>query len=262
MTPQRGEAVSNTEPSAYDDLAPVRALAIGAASAHPVAGALLAAVDAAIAQKAGSKDDSTARAIAESLQKGMGLRTYENLRVPAEELTGAEGYLPPDLVRSDEFMQAFAVCAELAAKAEHVEKVRYLFNLLMRGIVDPKVLNLARDYGFYARIIAELSMVELHMLGRLAEVERAARERIDNIGQPYWADFVNTLAGELSLPPEQIPYRLASLSRVSVYTTASQGLTIGDPSVHGERGRLTPIGWAFLSYIRRRDWDRAFCLSA
>ncbi len=32
-----------TEPSTYDNLAPVRALAIGVAGVHPVAGALLAA---------------------------------------------------------------------------------------------------------------------------------------------------------------------------------------------------------------------------
>ncbi len=236
----------NTEPSPYDSLAPVRALAVGAAGAYPVVGALLAAVDAVIAQKARSKEDSTARAIAEALQKGIGLRTYENLRTLAEELIGAEGYLPPELAGSDEFMRSFALCIELAYKAEDVKKVKYLFNLLMRGVVDPEVFNLARDYEFYARIVAELSMVELHMLARLAEAEQAAGELIANINQPYWDDFVNDLAGELSLSPGHIAFRLASLSRVSVYITAARGAHFGDASVYGEKGRLTPVGLAFL----------------
>ncbi len=245
----------NTEPSAYDNLAPVRALAVGAAGAHPVAGALLAAIDAVIAQKAGSKGDSTVRAFAESLQKGMGLRTYENLRTLAKELMGAEGYLPPDLALSDDFMRAFAVCTELAATAEDVKKVRYLFNLLMHGVVHPNVFNLARDYDFYARIVTELSMVELHMLCRLAEAEQAAKERIDNINMPYWDDFVSALNDELSLPPGHLGFRLASLSRVSVYTTVSQGVSFGDNSVYEEKGKLTPVGRAFLHYIRRSGWE-------
>lgn len=246
----------NTEPSPYDNLAPFRALAVGAAAVHPVAGALLAAVDAVIAQKARSKEDSTAWAITEALQKGIGLRTYENLRTLAEELMGAEGYLPPELAGSDEFMRSFTLCLELAYKAEDVKKVRYLFNLLMRGVVDPKVVNLARDYEFYARIVAELSMVELHMLARLAEAEQAAGERIDNINQPYWDDFVNDLADELSLSAGHIPFRLASLSRVSVYTTADRGVNFGDASVYGAKGRLTPVGRAFLHYIKRSGWQR------
>ncbi len=244
----------NTDPSPYDKLAPFRALAVGAASAHPVVGAFLAAVDAVIVQKAGSKEDSTAGAIAEALQKGIGLRTYENLRTLAEELIGAEGYLPPELAGSDEFMRSFALCTELAYKAEDVKKVRYLFNMLMHGVIDPEVFNLARDYDFYARIVAELSMVELHMLARLAEAEQVAGERIDNINQPYWDDFVNDLADELSLSPGHIAFRLASLSRVSIYTTAARGVNFGDTSVYGAKGRLTPVGRAFLHYIKRSGW--------
>ena len=139
----------------------------------PVVGTLLAWVDALISQKAGSKEDSIARAITETLREGIGLRTYENMRTLAELLTGAEGNLPPDLGRSEPFMRSFAVCAELSARAEDNRKVRYLFNLLMKGVMDRGALDLERDYELYAGIVSELSVVELHILGRLAQFEEA-----------------------------------------------------------------------------------------
>ena len=166
--------VPNSQPGTYNELAPVRALALGAADAvNPVAGALLACVDALISRRAGSHEDSTARAITQALRAGVGLRIYENMHTLAESVTGAEGYLPPELVQSEPFMRSFAVCAELSARAGDGRKVRYLFNLLMRGVVDQGELDLDRDYELHAGIISELSVVELHVLWRRAQFEDA-----------------------------------------------------------------------------------------
>ncbi len=95
----------------YGDFATARAAVVGmVAAVSPWTGALAAAADAEMARRAEPPENVAAKAISNALHEHVGRRTWENLRVLVEELTGAEGYLPPELRESEQFMQAFAVC--------------------------------------------------------------------------------------------------------------------------------------------------------
>lgn len=248
--------MTDPEPSAYEELGPFRQLAIGAAgAANPVAGMLLAAVDAQIEQKAKSKNDSTAWAITEALHKGIGLRTYENIRTLADQLIDVEGYLPPELVQSDSFMRSLAVCAELSARAEDNRKVRYLFNLLMRGVTDQQALNLERDYEFYAQILTELSITELHMIVRLVEHPDRPGPNV-SLSQARWAFFIEELSDELAISREDLNARFQSITRTPVFAIVypTSGAMLGGGP--GAQRKVTTIGYRLMEYIKEIDWQQ------
>ncbi len=247
--------LADSEQSRYEDFAPVRQLVTGTAGlVHPVAGMLAAVVDALVAQRVAGSESPTARAIAQSLQNAVGLRVYENMRTLADELIGAEGTLPPDIMRSEPFMRSFAVCAELSARAEDRRKVRYLWRLLVKGVADPDALLLERDYEFYAGVVSELSMTELHILGRLAQFEQSwgywSVEELERnphtssesrlVRMREWQDdFTSALRQELGLSQADLFERMDRIARTGAYSKDFLG-----------SGGLTRIGRRLMAWIR------------
>jgi hypothetical protein len=235
--------VTEAKKKDYSDALELVSTALGIINPYlPILGAVI---------KVGAKEQSKIEKAFEeglysSLKQHLSNRVWKNMQTLATHLIEADGYLPPEIVQKDKFMQAFATCTELAAKAENTKKVMYLFRLLMVGVIDEDALNMERDYDFYAQILVNLSITDVHILGRLMEFEEKAKllSSPNPQTQPYWDQFLSTISTELSLTQEEVSNRLIRLGTTGTFEIfTSQGLR---PSTVQ---RLTPLGRRLITWV-------------
>lgn len=160
-------------------------------------------------------------AIANQLQK----MREERLEALFQELQEGERNLTPDLVQSEDFLQAYFATASAALRTQRREKIAWFGRLLLAATGANPGINMADEHEDYLKILDELTYRELGVLATLAQFEAQYPDPITpgggdvaGVGR-YWEQFTEVVCQKFSIRREELHAIMARLNRTGMYET-------------------------------------------
>lgn len=190
-------------------------------------------------------------AVSEQLHK---MRT-ERLDTLFQELQEGERELTPELIQSEDFLQAFLATTNAALRTKRREKIRWFGRLLLAATGANPGISLADEHEDYLAILDDLSYREIGILAMLAEFEaanpKAAGENDLQWSSRFWDTFKQTVCEKFNIPPGELRGILARLNRSGCYETFAGGYL----DYQGGQGILTPTYYRLAKLIRLQGFN-------
>lgn len=164
----------------------------------------------------------------------------DRARVFFDELARGEKQLCPELLESTEFLHCYFATTAAALSTQRNEKIQALARLVLSSATNGKIATID-EYEEFLSILVELSFRELSVLVLLEKYEaRYSRQSDENDLQRairFWDEFVQQVALDFSVRPDEIDAILTRLNRSGCYETFTGGFF----DYTGGKGRITPL---------------------
>lgn len=173
-----------------------------------------------------------------------------------DELGRGETDLTDDLIRSEDFLQAFFSTTRAALNTRRHEKIRWFARLLLGALGDEAAISLETEYEDYLKILDELSHRELGLLVTLAEFEARDADAPSNDlnrAMSFWNEFESVACSRLDLRRSEVGPLLTRTSRTGAY----EPFTGTAFNYTGGKGKLTPFYHRLAKVIRLRGEEFA-----
>lgn len=163
-----------------------------------------------------------------------------------EELAQGDALIDEDLLKSEDFIQAFFLTAKYALNTRRREKIQLFARLLKNSITKNSIPNLD-EFEEMAGILDQLEYREVIALRILDEYSSLARGEGENDliwTNKFWENFEKKLEELLEVPNNQIGDFMNRITRTGCYeifTGSYYGYT-------GGKGKLTP------TYLKLKDF--------
>ncbi|MBA3868788.1 MAG: hypothetical protein H0X30_06515 [Anaerolineae bacterium] len=167
-----------------------------------------------------------------------------------DELAKGEQYLSEEIIKKEEFIQAFILIHRGAIRTRRIEKIQRFARILLTGIQSDNLES--DDLEEFINILDGLSNRELKLLKLLKKWEdrfplqvTTENHKLQYQFPKYWNDFETEAENQLGIKATDLPAKLASTTRTGLYNT-SLGPIYG---LQPGQGLLTPRFSEFIRWI-------------